>query len=373
MDFSWQVGSDLPETPAAKQAPTPLAPFPRESATGEGGAPAAALAAAQAECARLTAEHSRSFSLGARLLPPAKRRAVHALYAFCRISDDLVDSPAASAADPAAAARALEAWRAYVLGLGELPALPLPAEQVQSVALAFNDALRRYLIPRQYAHALIDGVARDLHPRPIHTYQELADYAYGVAATVGLMSMHIIGYREPAPRFAAQLGQALQLINILRDVGEDLAAGRLYLPRVELAAFGLRGCDPFDESVEARELVTSALGEDGVVTSRWRAFMAFQVRRARALCGSALPGVAYLHPDGRLAVAAAALLYRAILDDIALHDYDVFTRRAHASQGAKVRALARAAAFTARLSLREKLHRPTRPAWQPSNVSTLKR
>jgi len=357
MDFSWQIGTHLEPQAPIPPAPEliPLAAFPRESATGEGGAPRATLAQAQAVCATITAEHSRSFALGARLLPPVKRRAVHALYAFCRVSDDLVDSPAAQA-DPVAAALALDAWRAYVLGPSPSATTSASAESYRdggrSVALAFNDALRRYAIPLQHAHALIDGVARDLRTCPLHTYAQLADYAYGVAATVGLMSMHIIGYREPAPRYAAQLGQALQIVNILRDVGEDLEAGRLYLPRIELAAFGLRGGDSADGRVDAHELVTSALGDDGVVTGRWRAFMAFQVRRARALVGGALPGLALLHPDGRLAVAAAALLYRAILDDIAAHDYDVFTRRAHAGKGAKVRALAGAAALCARISLR---------------------
>ena len=138
------------------------------------------------------------------------------------------------------------------------------------------------------------------------------------------MVMHIIGFSGPeAIPYAVRLGVALQLTNILRDVGEDWHADRLYLPQNELAAFGLT-----EEDIDV-----------GRVDDRWRAFLGFQIARNRRLYAQAMPGIALLHPDGRFAIAAAAGLYRAILEDIEAHDMDVFTRRAHVSQWSKVRRL----------------------------------
>ncbi len=265
---------------------------------------------AHGHCAAVTYEHSRTFHLASGLLPPAKRRAVRALYAFCRVSDDLVDRPAGDAlAD-------LEDWRCRALAPDPAPDDP--------IALAWAETRARYGIPVQYGHQLIDGIARDLHTTRYRTFDELAEYCYGVASTVGLMAMHIIGFSgSAAVSYAVKLGVALQLTNILRDVGEDWQAGRLYLPLDELAAFGLSEAD-----VAA-----------GCVDERWRGLLRFQIERARRLYAEAWPGIALLHPDGRFAIAAAAGLYRAILDDIAAHDYDVFGRRAHVSAWGKVRRL----------------------------------
>jgi phytoene synthase len=136
--------------------------------------------------------------------------------------------------------------------------------------------------------------------------------------------MHIIGFEgAQAIPYAVKLGVALQLTNILRDVAEDWRNRRLYLPLDELSAFGLSEAD-----IAA-----------GVVDDRWRALMRFQIERSRRLYAEGMPGVSMLHSDGRLAIAAAAELYRAILCDIEAHDYDVFTRRAHVSGGGKVRRL----------------------------------
>lgn len=133
--------------------------------------------------------------------------------------------------------------------------------------------------------------------------------------------MHIIGFSgaEAVP-YAVKLGVALQITNILRDVGEDWRAGRVYLPLDELAAYGLTESDL----------------AAGRVDGRWRAFMRFQIDRNRRLYAEAWPGIALLGKDGRLAVAAAGELYRAILDDIEAHDYDVFNRRAHVSAWGKL-------------------------------------
>jgi phytoene synthase len=251
-------------------------------------------------CSALTAQHSHSFYLASSLLPGEKRRAMRALYAFCRVSDNIVDQPGG---EPL---KQLAAWERRALS-------PNPSTS-DPVALAWADTRRRFHIPNHYAVQLLQGVRRDLIQTRYATFTDLATYAYGVASTVGLMSMHIIGFSsQEAIPYAIKLGVALQLTNILRDVAEDWRAGRVYLPAVELADFEL------DESDLAA----------GRVDARWRDFMAFQVERNRHLYAEALPGLAFLSPDGRFAVAAAGELYRAILDDIEAHDYDVFSRRAH--------------------------------------------
>lgn len=261
-------------------------------------------------CERLTSVHSRSFHLASSLLPWAKRRAARALYAFCRVSDDIVDESEEQAAQK------LAVWRSRTLS-------PSPAPE-DLVSVAWHHARTRYAIPQKYAEQLLDGVGRDLQQHDYETFAELATYCYGVASTVGLMSMHIVGFsgREAIP-YAVKLGVALQLTNILRDVGEDWQAGRLYLPREELAAFGL----------------TEADLAHGRVDDRWRSFMRYQIRRNRRLYKEAWPGIGMLNADGRLAIAVAAGVYRAILDDIERHDYDVFRRRAHVTTWGKLRRL----------------------------------
>lgn len=263
-------------------------------------------------CRTLTALHSKSFYLSSGLLPKEKRQAARALYAFSRTCDDIVDD----APNPDHASTHLEAWRQRVLN----PNLV----EGDLVALAWADAQRQFRIPRHYAEQLIQGVGQDLTKNRYATFDELAAYAYGVASTVGLMSMHITGFsgREAIP-YAIKLGVALQITNILRDVGDDWRNGRLYLPQEELAAFGLT-----EEEIAAQR-----------VTPAWRRFMDFQIERNRRLYAEAWAGIAMLDPDGRFAIAAAAELYRAILDDIVEHDYNVFGRRAFVTTGEKLRML----------------------------------
>ena len=283
-----------------------------------------ALAASYAFCREMTRFHSRTFFIASGLLPPVKRRAVRALYAFCRVTDDLVDREVGEDSSGWLFTEiddrrpALEAWRS--LTLDSHPPLDEP------VALAWADTRAHYHIPVGYAEQLIEGVARDVDQFRYETFDDLAAYAYGVASTVGLMAMHIIGFAsDQALPYAVKLGVALQMTNILRDVGEDWQAGRLYLPQEELAAFGLSEAD----------------FEHGQVDDRWRAFMNFQITRTRRLYDEAEPGIAMLNADGRFAIAAAADLYRAILTDIEAHDYDVFSRRAHVGAVGKLARLPR--------------------------------
>jgi len=270
----------------------------------------ATVARAYAHCEALIAIHSKSFLLASALLPADKRRAVRALYAFCRVTDDIVDKYTGDSAAQ------LEQWRRRIL-VSHPPTDDL-------VAIAWADARLRYRVPVRYAEQLIEGVARDLTQTRYQTFEELAAYCYGVASTVGLMSMHITGYAGAhAIPYAIKLGVALQLTNILRDIGEDWAAGRLYLPQEDLAIFGLCEAD-------------LACGK---VTDSWRAFMCYQVARNRLLYEEALPGIALLDHDGRFAIAAAAELYQCILCDIEAHDYDVFSRRAYVTKWGKLRRL----------------------------------
>jgi 15-cis-phytoene synthase len=266
-------------------------------------------------CDHIANVHSHTFYMASRPLPESKRKAVRSLYAFCRITDDLIDRSNGNLAE------GLAAWRECAMGW------PPPCDN--PVAVAWGDTRARYRIPTRYAEQLVQGVAADLSKKRYETFDELAVYCYGVASTVGLMSMHIIGFSGPAAGrseaipYAVKLGVAMQVTNILRDVREDWEAGRVYLPQAELREYGLS-----DEDIAA-----------GRITKRWQEFMRFQVERNKQLYREAMPGIAYLHPSGRFAIGAAAELYRAILGDIEKHEYDVFSRRAHVSTAGKLRRL----------------------------------
>jgi phytoene synthase len=268
----------------------------------------AALSKAYKQAARITAQYSKSFYFASGLLPEDKRSAVRALYAFCRTVDDIVDE-SSDAERPSQ----LDYWRTMVQTTS--------FADHDLVAAAWADTLTRYQIPRHYAMQLIDGVARDLSQTRYQTFEELATYCYGVASTVGLMSMYIVGFNHPeAVPYAIKLGVALQMTNILRDVGEDYRNGRLYLPREELITFGI----PEAEIAAGR------------LSDRWRQFMKFQIERTRQLYRDSWAGVRMLEREGQLAVGAASIFYQGILDDIEKHDYDVFRRRASVSTWGKL-------------------------------------
>jgi 15-cis-phytoene synthase len=275
------------------------------------------LQVAYQNCQAITKANSKTFYMASSLLPPSKRWAVQALYAFCRLTDDIVDRGHSDSG------LRLEQWEKQILQPSSF--LSSHSTSFESlVALAWHDARKRYSVPSLYVEQLVRGVASDLRKNRYATFNELVSYCYGVACTVGLMSMHIVGHDGPqAMPYAIRLGVALQLTNILRDVGEDWRMGRLYLPKEELDAFGLTESDI----------------ESGLVTEKWRKFMRFQVERVRIIYASAMPGIAMLHPDGRFAIAAAAELYQAILVEIEKSDYDVFSRRAVVSKWDKLRRL----------------------------------
>ena len=278
-------------------------PHPRNHPIFSYWAGDASLREAYKQAGKITSRHSKSFYFASGLLPEEKRSAVRALYAFCRTVDDIVDASSDTARDAQ-----LGYWRKVV----ETASFA----DHDLIAAAWADTAARYHIPRHYALQLIDGVARDLCQIRYQTFEELATYCYGVASTVGLMSMHIVGFKSnEAIPYAIKLGVALQMTNILRDVGEDYRNGRLYLPREELALYGIQ------ESEIAQ----------GRVTDHWRQFMKFQIERTRHLYQESWKGVKMLEREGQLAIGAASAFYQGILDDIEKYDYDVFTRRASLS------------------------------------------
>ena len=270
----------------------------------------AALEKAYELCGRVAAHHSKSFYMASGLLPEEKRSAVRALYAFCRTVDDIVDEGSIVGRDVE-----LDYWRGLVRGVVRPRADDL-------VGQAWNDTRSRFHIPVHYALQLIDGVTCDLGQVHYQSFDDLTTYCYGVASTVGLMSMYIVGFKssEAAP-YAIKLGVALQMTNILRDVGEDYRSGRVYLPQDELDAYGITPADLANGSLDAR----------------WREFMKFQIARTRQLYAEAAEGVRLLERDGQMAIGAASDFYQGILDAIEANDYDVFTKRASLSSWGKLK------------------------------------
>lgn len=261
-------------------------------------------------CESIVKKHSKTFHLASSLLPFEKRRSARALYVFCRTSDDIVDRSDRNHKQK------LDDWRKRSLSDN--------ISKDDPIAIAWADTKFKFNIPIGLAEQLINGVEMDLKLKRYNTFDELTEYCYGVASTVGLMVMHIIGFSEKiAVNYAIKLGVALQLTNILRDVREDYMAGRIYLPQKELSDFGLQ-----EEDIA-----------ESIIDNRWRAFMRFQIERNRVLYKESLPGIKMLDPDGRFAISAAAELYMAILEDIETHDYDVFNRRAFISNLNKLKRL----------------------------------
>jgi len=252
-------------------------------------------------CIHMSRTQARNFYYSFLCLPPAKREAMCAIYAFMRYSDDISDD---GGADRQAR---MEAWRAAL-------DRALEGEYGESRILpAFHDTVRRYAIPHEYFHSLIDGAVMDLSPRVYETFQDTYRYCYHVASVVGLVCIHVFGFRdERAKELAEYNGIAFQLTNILRDLREDAQMGRVYLPREDLERFGYRE----DEL------------KQGADNDAFRALMRFEVDRARDYYDRAAPLLELIDPDSRPCLRAMREIYRGILDRIVAQKYDVFSRRA---------------------------------------------
>ncbi len=264
-----------------------------------------ALRAAYTGCRRINAHYGRTFFLATRLLPARARPAAHTLYGFARMADELVDNPAPGS-NPAAELDRVAAMVDVVFA-GGTPDDP--------VLVALSDTVRRYGLARDLFDAFLESMRRDLEPAEYATFADLGEYMYGSAAVIGLQMLPVFGTIGPladAEPGAIALGEAFQLTNFLRDIGEDLDRGRLYLPLAELAAFGV-----------SRELLERRRPDP-----RIRAALAYFVARTRAVYRRAEAGVGMLRPESRPCARTALTLYEGILDEIAALDYDVLTRRA---------------------------------------------
>jgi phytoene synthase len=269
------------------------------------------LAVAYERCRQLHRRHGRSYYLATRLLPAWKRRHVHALYGFSRYADEIVDG----GPDPR---RRLAAWSASFLdGLAgrptDDPLLPAVLHTIRVFDLDVDD-FRRFLA----------SMAMDLTVTGYDTYDDLLGYMDGSAAVIGTMMLPILGSADPAAARepARQLGFAFQLTNFIRDVAEDLALGRIYLPREDLARFGA--------DLAARRS-----------TPETRALIAFEVGRAREHYAAAAPGIELLDRSSRPCIRAAYRVYGAILDEVERAGHDVFAGRVVVPRRRRLALLAR--------------------------------
>jgi phytoene synthase len=258
-------------------------------------------------CRRLNSRHGRTYYLATLLLPAWKRPYVHALYGFARYADEIVDDLASDLTPQEKDGRLL-AWGDQLVD--DVAA----GRSTHPVGRALLDTLRRWDIPLSYVEAFLRSMRMDLTVTSYKTFDELSEYVYGSAAVIGLEMLPVLEPVVPravAAPYAVDLGVAFQLTNFLRDVGEDLLRGRVYLPTEDLDAFG----------------VTTEQLAAGIVDSRVRRLLAFEIARTRELYRSAAQGVRLLHPTSRPCVETALTLYGGILDAVELADYQVLRQR----------------------------------------------
>lgn len=270
-----------------------------------------------------TARHGRTYYLGTRLLPPERRRAVHALYGFARMVDDVVDVPGDP--DPVGTVDDMDRQLRRALALFDHPSTSPPAQGipgVDEIILAVADTITRFDIPRHYFEAFMSSMRMDLPGSPLfrsryRTFAELDEYMYGSAAVIGLQMLPILGTADDAAALAPAraLGEAFQLTNFIRDIGEDLDRDRIYLPTDELASFGV------DETM-LRDARRSGVTPPPLVRA-----LAHIIAVTRARYRDAEPGVALINSRSRPAIRAAFDLYRDILDEIEAADHQIMARR----------------------------------------------
>ena len=260
-----------------------------------------------AYCRRVARQRAKNFYYSFLLLSGTQRNAMCAIYAFMRYCDDLSDEPGANRA-------AIDRWRA------ELEEALVGRFSSHPVWPAFHHAVKRFGIPHEYFREMIEGVASDLEPRELETFDQLYRYCYQVASVVGLTIIHIFGFdtRRALP-LAEKCGVAFQLTNILRDIREDAERGRIYLPAEDLRRFGVSAGD-----LRAGRR-SPALFE----------LMRFEGARARAYYNESLPLLDLIHPRSRRSLWALITIYSRLLERIEGTGYDVFSRRVRLSAAEK--------------------------------------
>lgn len=278
-------------------------------------------------CEQVTKLHAKSFYFAAKFLPKHKRKAVFPLYALCRHVDDEIDE--IGEGNETAAIESIERWQFKLekIYAGDTRDEQLTADDNQKlIFIAWRDLLDTYKIPQNLPLELMRGVLMDTQTKRYETFSELYVYCYRVASTVGLMSSEILGYADKvALEYAEAMGIAMQLTNILRDVKEDAAMNRIYLPQEDLRRFNV-----------AEEQIFR-----GEVSESFVELMKFQIERARDFYAKGEKGIALLERDSRFTVLLASRIYSRILDEIEKQNYNVFTKRAHTSRKQKLSAIPR--------------------------------
>lgn len=267
---------------------------------------------AYAHCRSITRRHAKTFYMATRFLPYHKQRGIFAIYGLCRTLDDIVDetgeNPYQKRRSRTEVIHKLEKFRAQLISAYR------GAEQTNSVLIAFADVLNRYNISLEHPLTLLDGVKMDLTKNRYKTFEELYEYSYKVASVVGLMTTEIFGYgNSRAVNHAVELGIAMQLTNILRDVGEDLERNRIYIPGEDLDRFQITEGELFRHEV----------------SEKFIDLMKFQIERTRYYYKEADKGIPMLNKDSQLPVLLARENYSRILNKIEENQYQVFNRRAY--------------------------------------------
>jgi len=265
------------------------------------------------ECKRLNNLHGKTYFLATRFLPPAKRPFVHALYGFARYADEIVDDLASTLSENEKA-EALKSWGDEVL------ANIKSGKSHDHIGAALVDTVTRFSIPISYFEAFLHSMTMDLTVTEYHTYEDLYEYVYGSAAVIGLQMVPILGTvskqaMAEANIAAEKLGTAFQLANFIRDIGEDLTRGRVYLPVTELQSHG----------------VTREMLEERIVTPQIKNALKEQIQRVRSLQAESKPGINLLSAESRACIEAASELYCGIVDEVEKIDYQIFDKRAKTS------------------------------------------
>jgi phytoene synthase len=272
-----------------------------------------ALRTSYLECKRLNSLHGKTYYLATLLLPPEKRPFVHALYGFARYADEIVDDLASTLTDDEKA-NSLNQW-----GEGVISDVK-SGNSDDVIGRALVDTVKRFDIPIQYFQAFLHSMSMDLTITEYQEYEDLQEYVYGSAAVIGLQMVSVLGIEkgvsiDEVNAAAEKLGVAFQLANFIRDVGEDLDRGRVYLPIAELQAHG----------------VTREMLERKVLTPQIKSALKEQIERVRKLQQESMVGINMLAKQSRACIQAASELYCGIVDEVEKIDYQIFSKRAKTS------------------------------------------